>query len=402
MQHRSIRVCVLVQAVSGGDGEANPFNPGFGVRPPMMAGRQGVINEILVRLSRGPGRHEFITVVAGARGVGKTVLLADIGEHVRQENRWVTMTWNAGLPLAEALDEQGPGVERQLRGFLRRSSLAGSEVTVKATPGGIGAEAKVERRRRPPAAGPYGQLERLARGAAERRRTVVLLVDELQAGSAHDLKALTAALQQLSNVERLPLAMVAVGLPSTRNVLRSADVSPGFTERLEPLTLGNLDTDATWEALEVPFVDAGRTVNAKAIEHLVTASGGYPYAIQLVGYHCWEAARGSATITAQHARRAAVKVAAVMEDRIFEGRWDSISPADRRYLVLAAGLDGEGRDVPTAAIAKATERSAESLSGNRDRLINVHHVLEPAGRGIVRFSVPGFAAWVRSRAHRHG
>jgi len=95
------------------------------------------------------------------------------------------------------------------------------------------------------------------------------------------------------------------------------------------------------------------------------------------------------------------KVAAVMEDRIFEGRWDSISPADRRYLVIAANLDGDGRDVPTAAIAKATGRSAESLSGNRDRLINVHHVLEPAGRGIVRFSVPGFAAWVRSQADRH-
>ena len=111
-----------VQAASEDDREANPFNPGFGVRPPIMAGRHGVINEILVRLSRGPGRHEFITVVAGARGVGKTVLLADIGEHVREENR-LTMTWNAGLPLAEALDEQGPGVERRLAAFFAARAL---------------------------------------------------------------------------------------------------------------------------------------------------------------------------------------------------------------------------------------------------------------------------------------
>ena len=72
-----------VQAASEDDREANPFNPGFGVRPPIMAGRHGVINEILVRLSRGPGRHEFISVVAGALGVGTRVLLADFGVDVR-------------------------------------------------------------------------------------------------------------------------------------------------------------------------------------------------------------------------------------------------------------------------------------------------------------------------------
>lgn len=365
----------------------------------MLAGRQGVINEILVRLSRGPGRHEFVTVVAGARGVGKTVLLADIGAHVRAENRWLTIDWNAGLPLADVLAEQSAQIDRQLRGFLRRGArgVDGGELTVKVAPGGVGAEARVERSRRAPSRSVYAQLERIARGAADRRRTVVLLVDELQAGSADDLKALTAALQQLVNVERLPLAMVAVGLPSTRSVLRSADVSPGFAERLEPLTLGNLDDDDTWDALEVPFVEASRNINANAIKHLVAVSGGYPYAIQLAGYHCWEAADGADLVTVKHARVAGARVREVMEDRIFEGRWELMSPADRRYLATAAALEESARDVATAAIARDAGRSPASLSGNRDRLINVHHVLEPAGRGAVRFSIPGLAAWIRSR-----
>ena len=48
----------------------NPFNPGFGTAPPRLAGREVVVAEILERVQRGPGRHDFHTVIVGPRGVG--------------------------------------------------------------------------------------------------------------------------------------------------------------------------------------------------------------------------------------------------------------------------------------------------------------------------------------------
>jgi hypothetical protein len=86
------------------------------------------------------------------------------------------------------------------------------------------------------------------------------------------------------------------------------------------------------------------------------------------------------------------------ENRVFGGRWEQISPADRRYLIAAAQLAREDDTVSTGDIAAALGRNPESVSGNRGRLINQHHVLQPAGHGRLRFSIPGLAAWVRRQA----
>lgn len=51
---------------------ANPFNAGFGVDPPYLAGRDALVHRILADLRDGPGRAQYIKVVLGDRGVGKT------------------------------------------------------------------------------------------------------------------------------------------------------------------------------------------------------------------------------------------------------------------------------------------------------------------------------------------
>jgi hypothetical protein len=48
------------------DGPAhNPFNPGFGLLPPVLAGSDELVAEILTRLARGPGRIEYLTLSMG-------------------------------------------------------------------------------------------------------------------------------------------------------------------------------------------------------------------------------------------------------------------------------------------------------------------------------------------------
>lgn len=57
----------------------NPFSPGAGSPPPELAGRSGILNDVMVALERVKnGRAEKSTILVGLRGVGKTVLLGEI------------------------------------------------------------------------------------------------------------------------------------------------------------------------------------------------------------------------------------------------------------------------------------------------------------------------------------
>ena len=68
----------------------NPFAPGAGNRPPELAGRDQVLDEIGLALSRViAGRHDRGHLLKGLRGVGKTVLLNEI-DTIAQERGYET------------------------------------------------------------------------------------------------------------------------------------------------------------------------------------------------------------------------------------------------------------------------------------------------------------------------
>jgi len=55
--------------------QENPFRPAFGVSPPEIIGRDRQITGFLESLDRGIGHPHRSTILIGARGMGKTVVL---------------------------------------------------------------------------------------------------------------------------------------------------------------------------------------------------------------------------------------------------------------------------------------------------------------------------------------
>jgi hypothetical protein len=209
----------------------------------------------------------------------------------------------------------------------------------------------------------------------------VLLADELQAAAPDDLRQLGVSIQDVANVQRLPLALVGAGLPNTQQTFQQADVT--FLERLGVTSIGLLSDGDTRDAIEIPIVDAGRRVSATALDILARASGGYPYAIQLVGSYCWDAAGEDAEIGARQARIAERKTNDHLRSGVFVTTWQRVSPADRTYLVAAAQTrtaDGESR---TSQIAERLGRVPSATTAMRDRLINRHAILYSPARGVV-------------------
>jgi hypothetical protein len=64
----------------------NPFNPGAGSQPPLLVGRDRELEAMSVAVQRlAIGRFERSVLLKGLRGIGKTVLLNELGRIASSE-----------------------------------------------------------------------------------------------------------------------------------------------------------------------------------------------------------------------------------------------------------------------------------------------------------------------------
>ena len=132
-----------------------------------------------------------------------------------------------------------------------------------------------------------------------------------------------------------------------------------------------------------------------AADLLATSSGGYPYAVQVLGHHAWRASSGTRKITEAHAQSALPRAEADLATALYAGRWADASAKEREYLTaVAATLDGA--DSTTGSrVAAHLGATAKELSYLRDRLLK-KGTLVASGRTL-RLPVPGMAHWIAAR-----
>jgi hypothetical protein len=231
-----------------------------------------------------------------------------------------------------------------------------------------------------------------AQAARERGSAgICVLVDELQAAPAADLRTLAYAWQELQIKHDQPAAaLYAAGLPNTPDVLTDAvTFSERFAfRRLEPLT----DPEAR-EALIRTAETADVRWESDIVDQVVTLAQGYPYFVQLYGDAIWQSAAAEAgtVLGAQHLNRAR---AIVEEDTqaMFRARWSKATPGEQRLLTAMATLGDDS--IRRADLASRLGVSSDELSVQRRRLID-KGLIESASHGHLRFTTPGFAAFIR-------
>ncbi len=82
----------------------NPFKPTFGAVPPILAGRDPLIDEFVDAIYDGPGAPGRATLYTGARGSGKTTLLNEVEDRARQEG-WLVVSETADPGLLDRLTQ---------------------------------------------------------------------------------------------------------------------------------------------------------------------------------------------------------------------------------------------------------------------------------------------------------
>jgi hypothetical protein len=376
----------------GSGSNDNPFNPGFGVPPPELAGRGSVRAEFARAFEIGSRDPWYIATLVGDRGVGKTAVLNDIEQRMRGKN-WAVIHEQVvdGQPLLKTLlsdliteaGSQWSRVKKSLREFDLEATLGVN----------VGVAAASIKARRAVSAPTATQLTRnvlrvIGKHAQVNGVGVLITIDEVQGwADRQELGALASALQLVSKREGLPVAVIFAGLPFSHEVLSGAGT---FFERMPFEALGDLSRESTEIAFLKPAIRAGVHIEAEALELLTVGSSGYPYLIQLAGWYSWPAAGSPRTITVESAERG-LALARVEINKLFVGRWADCTPMQRAYLWAVASVAGAATN---KEIATALGRTTAQVGPHRHELIHTHHLLDAHGYGEVTISLPGFAQWI--------
>jgi energy-coupling factor transporter ATP-binding protein EcfA2 len=364
----------------------NPFTPTFGVTPPLLAGRDAELRQFSEALADGPGSPGRAILVTGARGSGKTVLLNAIEQAARAEG-WLVVAATARPGIAHELaTDTLPALlaEHDPNATTSRVTGAGANAL------GFGASISREVSDHHSVAPAFrSQLARLARLGAAAGGGVLLTVDEVNHLARDDLREIAQGVQHAFR-EGLEVAFVAAALPAAAH---AAAIDPviTFLRRAERFTLGRVADGDVAAALAEPIAQAGRSITPPALELAVAATRGYPFFVQVVGHQVWAVDRAQETIDLAQARTGRDRAVQRAHRLLHEPALAEVSRQDRAFLAAMAADDGPSQ---MSVIAARLGVSAGYASRYRGRLIDAE-LIEPAGRGLVRFTIPFLGEYLR-------
>ena len=381
----------------------NPYQPGAGLRPPELAGREQAIDLFDIGLRRAEaGFAERSGVLYGLRGVGKTVLLNEFGR-VADERRWLTIKLEAvnkeGLlpnltaelhrTLRIATRTHGRDAMRKVLGAFKSFSMAvdangaygfGFDVAPEAGVADTG-NLDVDLRE---------LLQQLGIATRDLGIGTLLMIDEMQEAPKATLQAINTAIHGLGqDTDPLPVLLAGAGLPSLPGVLSQAT---SYAERLydysEIGALAPADADA---ALAVPARVRGVEWTEDALADAADFSHGYPYFIQTLGKHAWNAATDR-RVTAEDVSIARDRARADVDSGLYRARWQRASAQQRQLLQAMAECAG---DAPASVgeVAARIGRTTGQISVPRRELMDKGLIYSPAW-GMLAFTVPGMDDYV--------
>jgi hypothetical protein len=365
----------------------NPFSPTFGASPPVLAGRDDMLDDVDDALATGPTHPDYTTLFVGVRGAGKTVMLNAI-EDLAREHGWLTLSENAPpAGLLDRLQRGGLALLARLADTRPNRRLKGVSAA------GVGIEFEVS-----PDTDPdldlRDVLTMLGDVLDEHGTGLLITLDELQSGEIDELREFGAILQHVTRRERRPVAFAGAALPQIDNTLLSDDTAT-FLQRCSRYDVDRLDHEAARTAIARPIDERGARIDAVALERAVAATSGYAFMVQLVGFHSWRAAADPvAGITAEEIERGVAEAERRIGRLVFAPTWRGLSDVDRRFLIAMARDDRESR---LTDIAERLGVGTKYAGVYRRRLIRAGMVVA-TGKGRIDFAHHATRDWLREQS----
>lgn len=372
----------------------NPFKPTAGKMPPILIGRQSIIDDFKEGLENGAGAPGRLMLITGQRGYGKTVMLTELGR-VAKDAGWEVISETASEGMCDRLVSALVRPGMKLRGVNVQPSIGVSGI-LNASLGG--ASFSVDQVALTLREVVNQRLAKMPRG-----KGIVFTIDEAQAASMADMVALATTIQHVirdedmrdvSDSDKHGVAFVFAALPSLMDELLHERVLT-FLRRSVQHDLGLVAYPDVRSAYIEVVREGGLAIDSEVAELAAEASDGYPYMIQLVGYYMWRAAevRGSKEIEEADVIQGKKDALVLFDDVVCAPLFDGLTAAQKLFVKAVA------KEAPQPAkvseIANRAHRSASWVSKYRASLIK-ERVVESAGYGLVRLSASHLAEYVQS------
>lgn len=349
----------------------NPFKPTAGMTPPVLIGRESVLEDFSDGLLEGPGAPGRLMRITGPRGSGKTVLLTELGEMALAQG------WRVVNVVSD--EDMCDSIVRQLRAPLRMKGVIVG-VTLPVISAELDASLLSED------ATFREQFERAVRKLTDSGSGLLITLDEAQ-NADRDAMGTIASCVQLMIRERQNIALVFAGITTgVLDLLNSKSLT--FLRRAKSEELANIPINEVSRALKATIERSGLSIGDNALSAMAAATEGYAYLTQLVGYSVWRTARRHADVSLQ-----------VNEDDVERG----IAAARKEYgsavldtaladLTLPAVeyLFAMCEDAGASATGKVAERMGRSTADANSyrRILIARQIIEATATGYVAFSLP--------------
>jgi hypothetical protein len=377
------------------DPARNPYRPGAGTSPRMLAGRDRDLEEAQTLARRvALGNPQRSIMFYGLRGVGKTVLLNEAERCFERENylfEHIEISQN---------DDFRSVISATLRKILLRTSgiekakdlatkgLRALKSFVLAIPDGPEFRLDLE-----PLLGTAdsGDLQAdlvemfvlVGEAAKASDKPVAIFIDEAQYLAERDFAALIASCHRISQLS-LPLVVVCAGLPQ---ISALAGDAKSYAERLFDFRpVATLSEPDARSAIVEPAKEEGMTLSDEVIAIALSATEHYPYFIQEFGKQLWDLAQNE-TPTEDEAREAETKMIESLDNSFFKTRLDRATNGEKKFMV-ALGRLGPGQQ-KISDLAAALGKKVQSLGPDRANLIYKGFIYSH-DHGHICFTVPHF------------
>ena len=339
---------------------SNPFTLVFGQPPLEVIDRTAQVERIVSEFSQ-ERPSNYINLVTGIRGSGKTVFITQVARRLESKSNWIVVNLNPQRDLLQSLAAKLNG-NRELNKLFQEAEIDLSAF-------GIGVRLKTV----PPVNDIEDALTAMLRSIKNHGKRVLVTIDEVT--NSKDMRIFTSAFQIFMR-EELPVYLLMTGLYKNVDRLRNAD-GMTFLERAPRTVLGPLDRGA----IAARYIDTLKIREDRAYR-LAAVTKGYSFAFQTIGYFMWE--------YPEDEERALRDAREYLYEFAYWKIWSELSATDKEVTLAIS-------DVQTGEILEIRNilnYTSNQFNPYRDRLIKAGVITSPAN-GLVDFALPWFGEFAQ-------
>lgn len=337
---------------------SNPYTLVFGQPPLEIIERKTQAERIISEFCQ-EHPSNYLNLVTGIRGCGKTVFITQVANRLRKKSEWIIVNLNPQRELLTALAAK-LNSDQVLNRIFREA-----EINLQAFGFGVGIKGT------PPIIDIEEALTRMLRSIRKHGKRVLVTIDEVT--NSRDIRVFASAYQIFLR-EELPVFLLMTGLYNHIDRLRNAE-GMTFLERAPRTVL----TPLNFSAMVEKYVNTLKIKEDTAIR-LAKATKGYSFAFQVVGYYAWE--------NPDCLDQAMEDARDYLFEFAYQKIWSELSAKDRE-LVLAIFRSDNGE---VAVIRNLLNWTSNQFNPYRDRLLKSGIISSPQN-GYVELALPWFGEY---------